>query len=1076
MWYRALLVACIATACAPPETTDERAQGLHTARTVVSLTFDDTHADNFQVAAIAEERGMRATFYINSGRIGQSGWMTMSQLLGMQAAGHEIAGHTISHARLASIEPDEARREVCNDRVALLNAGFRVTSFAYPFSSQNELVQQIVDDCGYNSGRLVGGLVTGTSCNGCPYGNPRPPPDLYAIRTNASVKDDTTLDDLKGYVTQAENNGGGWVPLVFHHVCDNCDSLRVSPSTLAAFLDWLEPRQALGTYVGTVDEVIGGAVRPGVPGPPVNPPPPPTGNMLINPSLEADTNSDQIPDCWQRGGTGTNSATYTLTNNAYDGARAQRIDMTSFTSGARRIVSRQDTGTCAPAITPGRQYTMTARYIANTGPMFSVYYRNASGGWVWFAQSSRFATSSTYALASYTTPPMPADATGISVGLSIVGVGSLTMDAFTLVDAAGAETTPPTVSLTSPAAGATVSGTVQLSANASDASGIARVEFLINGVVVGTDTTAPYAVAWNSSGFQGQSVTYAARAVDTPGNTAITPNRTFNVAAAQDTTPPFVALTSPANGATVSGIITLSADATDAGGVARVEFFVNNALVATELTAPYELQFDTNPYAGTTITIFARAFDNANNVTTTASRQVTVAAPQDTTPPTVALTSPANGATVSGIVQLSADAADAGGIARVEFFVNNTLVATELTAPYELPFDTSPYAGTTITIVARAFDAAGNSTTSASHQVTVSGSPPTDTTPPTVAMTSPAAGATVSGIVTLAADAADASGIARVEFLVNGAVVGTDTSSPYSFSWDSSPFAGTTVTLAARAVDTATNAATSPTRNVTVAAPADTTPPTVAMTSPAAGTTVSGTVTLAANAADAGGVARVEFLVNGAIVGTDTTSPYSIAWNSSAFAGTTVTLSARAVDNANNVTTSATRQVTVASNAPPNLLQNASLEVDANGDQIPDCWQRGGSGTNAATYTLTTNASQGTRAQRIDMTSYSSGARRLVSRQDTGTCAPAVTAGRRYTVTARYIANTQPVFTVYYRNASGAWVWLAQSPAFATTSSYALATYTTPALPSGATHISVGLSIINLGSLTMDEFTLVAAP
>ena len=81
--------------------------------------------------------------------------------------------------------------------------------------------------------------------------------------------------------------------------------------------------------------------------------------------------------------------------------------------------------------------------------------------------------------------------------------------------------------------------------------------------------------------------------------------------------------------------------------------------------------------------------------------------------------------------------------------------------------------------------------------------------------------------------------------------------------------------------------------------------------------------------------------------------------------------------------------------APTNLLQNASLEVDANANQIPDCWQRGGSGTNAATFTLTTNAFDGARAQRIDMTSYTSGARRIVSLQDSGTCAPAAIAGRR---------------------------------------------------------------------------------
>lgn len=258
-------------------------------------------------------------------------------------------------------------------------------------------------------------------------------------------------------------------------------------------------------------------------------------------------------------------------------------------------------------------------------------------------------------------------------------------------------------------------------------------------------------------------------------------------------------------------------------------------------------------------------------------------------------------------------------------------------------------------------------------------------------------------------------------------------------------------------------------------APADTTPPAVALTSPAAGATVSGTVQLSADASDASGIARVELYGNGTLLGTELTAPYALDWDTTPFAGTAVTLVARAFDSAGNSADSPSRQVAVAGATPTNLLQNPSLEINANGDQVPDCWQRGGSGTNAATFTLASNAFAGSVAQRIDMTSYSSGARRLVTLQDSGTCAPAATAGRRYTVTAQYIATTQPVFTIYYRNSSGSWVWFAQSPALPTSASYQLGSYTTPALPAGATAISVGLSIINLGSLTMDAFTLVDA-
>ena len=96
------------------------------------------------------------------------------------------------------------------------------------------------------------------------------------------------------------------------------------------------------------------------------------------------------------------------------------------------------------------------------------------------------------------------------------------------------------------------------------------------------------------------------------------------------------------------------------------------------------------------------------------------------------------------------------------------------------------------------------------------------------------------------------------------------------------------------------------------APPADSTPPTVSMTAPAAGATVSGTVALSANASDNVGVVGVQFLVNGTATGAeDTSSPYSVNWNTAGVANGSYTLSARARDAAGNQTTSTTITVTV---------------------------------------------------------------------------------------------------------------------------------------------------------------------
>src|SRR5262249_6109572 len=159
-------------------------------------------------------------------------------------------------------------------------------------------------------------------------------------------------------------------------------------------LDWLASRRTTtGTVVRTIDDVIGGSVQPGVPGP-IRPT---SGNLIQNPSLENDANGDQIPDCWQRGGSGTNTATFALSSTAFQGSVAQQITITGYTSGARRLVTRQDSGNCAPPATPGHRYQVTGWYFANTPPRYTFYYRSAAGSWVWFAQSPQFPASSTYA-------------------------------------------------------------------------------------------------------------------------------------------------------------------------------------------------------------------------------------------------------------------------------------------------------------------------------------------------------------------------------------------------------------------------------------------------------------------------------------------------------------------------------------------------------------------------------------------------------------------------------------------------------------------------------------------------------
>ncbi|PYV42491.1 MAG: hypothetical protein DMG09_02430, partial [Acidobacteria bacterium] len=154
-----------------------------------------------------------------------------------------------------------------------------------------------------------------------------------------------------------------------------------------------------------------------------------------------------------------------------------------------------------------------------------------------------------------------------------------------------------------------------------------------------------------------------------------------------------------------------------------------------------------------------------------------------------------------------------------------------------------------------------------------------------VNIASPASGSTVSGSITVSASVTivGALTVAGVQFKLDGANLGAeDTSSPYAVSWDTTRTGNGSHTLSAVARDLLGVRWTSDSVTVTVSngPPPDTTPPTVSITSPSSGSTVSGTITVTASASDNVGVAGVQFKLDGAnLGGEDTSSPYSVSWN-----------------------------------------------------------------------------------------------------------------------------------------------------------------------------------------------------
>src|SRR5207244_4307638 len=324
-------------------------------------------------------------------------------------------------------------------------------------------------------------------------------------------------------------------------------------------------------------------------------------------------------------------------------------------------------------------------------------------------------------------------------------------------------------------------------------------------------------------------------------------------------------------------------------------------LGAEDTSAPYSVSWNTTTASNASHTLTAVARDAAGLRTTSAPVTVTVF--NDTTPPTVSISSPASGTTVGATISVTASASDNVGVVGVQFLLDGAnLGAEDTSAPYSVSWNTTTASNASHTLTAVARDAAGLRTTSA---------------PPTVSISSPASGTTVGATISVTASASDNVGVVGVQFLLDGANLGAeDTSAPYSVSWNTTTASNASHTLTAVARDAAGLRTTS--APVTDRESVDKTPPTVSISSPASGTTVGATISVTASASDNVGVVGVQFLLDGANLGAeDTSAPYSVSWNTTTASNASHTLTAVARDAAGLRTTSAPVTVTVFNDTTP---------------------------------------------------------------------------------------------------------------------------------------------------------------
>lgn len=358
----------------------------------------------------------------------------------------------------------------------------------------------------------------------------------------------------------------------------------------------------------------------------------------------------------------------------------------------------------------------------------------------------------------------------------------------------------------------------------------------------------------------------------------------FDVPADEDSIPPTLTITFPADQSILSDSVLISAYAFDNVGLEKVTLYLNDSIVHESTEGPYEYNWSTLENTEDEFhTIRAKAVDLAGNENFTNTIQVLVDN-QDNISPTGALIFPFTGQILTGEITIILEANDNDEVALVTLYIDGDSVMTYQEPPYRYDWNTLEEIDDVIhTIHAHIQDNAGNQITLGPINVTIDNYESDDNIAPTGTITSPPSASTVSGTVNIEVNAFDNLRMGHVDFIIDGTAVFSDSLPPYSFTWNTlgeaedsdhvininlSDSAGNTTSL--YPVTVFVNNVVDP----------DVTPPNIVIYDPAANQTVSGTVTFLTIATDDIAVDRVEFYHNYELVFTATSYPFSYDWNS----------------------------------------------------------------------------------------------------------------------------------------------------------------------------------------------------
>jgi hypothetical protein len=270
---------------------------------------------------------------------------------------------------------------------------------------------------------------------------------------------------------------------------------------------------------------------------------------------------------------------------------------------------------------------------------------------------------------------------------------------------------PPVVSIIYPYAGSVISGNTNFLVESTDNDKVERVWIYIDDQVKASQNggAATFEIDVSPSADDQVHLIQAA-AQDKSGNKGFSPQVFVTISDSPDLVPPTVSIVNPLTGQQVQDTVKVLASANDDRIVQNIAFFVNGDSVFNDNVYPYEYDWVTTNLADSTShSIFAKAFDQSGNWALSTPVTVTVFPRGDRTPPVLALLYPPAGSAIQGIVNVVVDALDDVEVDSVQFFVDGVLEITDITEPWDFPWNTAPFdSGTVHTLYMKGFDTSGN--------------------------------------------------------------------------------------------------------------------------------------------------------------------------------------------------------------------------------------------------------------------------------------------------------------------------------------------------------------------------------